>query len=452
MSSRIIVIGGTAAGPSAASKAKRVNPDADVVLYEAGRYISYGVCEMPYYLSGEIRDPDDLIVYTPERLKREKGVSAFTHHYVESIRPSRKEITIKDFNSGKIITDQYDKLIIATGCRPKRLNLQGSDARNVFYIKELDTTYALKKYIDEEHPRSAVILGAGFIGLEMTESLVQLGIDVTLIHQSFAPMSMMDDGNRKSIRSIIEKNNVRFIPNSKIEWLGIGQKNNVVAVGTKNETIETDLVIVAIGVEPNADLAVRAGIKTGRYGGIVTNEKMNVSGSENIYAAGDCCELKNIVTGKLFYQSLATTASKTGWIAGENAAGGRAKFKGAVRAIGLRFFDHEIAQVGLGVREAEESGYTVVASTVHAALQPGMMPGNEQMTVTMLADKNSGRVIGVSMVGGKGTILRANIYAAAIKHRMTADDISDLDLVYTPPVSPLWDGVILSGRHIKKSL
>lgn len=452
MKKRIVVIGGVAAGPSAASKAKRINPDADVVLYEAGSYISYGVCEIPYLLSGEVANPDSMVIYSPEKLRKEKGVSAFIHHYVESINRVKKELSVKNMETGKSVSGHYDALIIATGCIPKKLTLQGADARNVFYIKRLDEAFALKKFIDEEHPQSAVVVGAGYIGLEMAEALIRRGMDVTVIHKSSMPLSAFDDGSRMIIREEIDKNKIRFISDSEIDWLGVGAKNNIVAVGTKKETVETDLVIVAIGVEPNTKLARETGIKLGKFGGIVTTDKMNVTGTDHIFAAGDCCELKNSVTGKPFYQSLATTASRTGWVAGENAAGGSAKFKGAIQAMGLRFFDLEIAHVGITEHEAETAGFTPVTATITASSKVGMLPGNQSIHFTTIADKKSGRMLGANVVGGSGSILRANVLAACIKKGMTVDELSELDLIYNPPVSPLWDGLIISGVQLKKSL
>ncbi|MDD8018105.1 MAG: FAD-dependent oxidoreductase, partial [Bacteroidota bacterium] len=394
MKRRIVVIGGVAAGPSAASKAKRVNPDADVVLYEAGDFISYGVCEIPYYISGEVNGAEKLVIYTPERLQKEKGVLAFTHHLVEEIRPAKKEISVRALKDRTTFTDHYDKLIIATGCCSKKIGIKGEDARNVFHIKTLTDAYALKKFIEEERPRSAAIIGAGFIGMEMADALSKYGIDVTVVHRSSKPMSVLEEPSQKIILEELERNNVRFIPHATVEWFGVGAKQNVVAVGTKNETIETDLVIVAVGVEPNADLARDAGIKLGKFGGITTNDQMNVAGAENIYAAGDCCELKNSISKKMFYQSLATTASKTGWVAGENAAGKVAHFKGAFRALGVRIFNTEVAQVGLTMKEALELGFAPIQSTIAALSKVGMMPRSESLTITTIADKKSGRLLG----------------------------------------------------------
>lgn len=452
MKRKIIVIGGVAAGPSSASKAKRVNPDAEIVLYEQGEYISYGVCEIPYFISNEITDPAKLQIYSPERLQKEKGVNAYTLHRAEEIIPSKREVRIHDLRTGKTFTDHYDKLIIATGCSSKRLEITGEENRNVFHIKSLEHAYALKKYIDEEKPRSAVIIGAGFIGLEMADALSRRGMEVSFVHQSPLPMSIMEEPTRKIILDELHRNRMQYIPNASVEWFGVGSKMNVVAVGLKNQTIETDLVIVAIGVKPNTQLAGAAGIHIGNSGGILTSDRMNALGADNVYAAGDCCELRNIVTKKPFYLSLATTATKTGWIAGENAAGGNVQFKGTIRAIGVRVFNLEIAQAGLTMKEAIAAGFHPVISTITSSSKVGMMPGNSPLHITTIADKKSGKLLGANIAGKEGAIQRANVLSVAIRHGLTMSDIAEFDMIYSPPFSPLWDGILISGQQGKKLL
>jgi NADPH-dependent 2,4-dienoyl-CoA reductase/sulfur reductase-like enzyme len=452
MKKRIVVIGGVAAGPSAAAKAKRVNPDADVVLYESGDHVSYGVCEIPYVVSGEVHDASKLEPFSPERLQKEKNIEVHIRHLVEEINPSKHELKIKNLTRGKLQTDYYDKLIIATGNRSKKLNIEGETSRNVFHVKTLAEAQSLLKFINEESPRSAVIIGGGFIGLEMAEALQKRGIEVTVLQRSAGPLSVTSAEIQKEIVAELEQNDVSFISHAKVEWFGIGSKHNVVAVGLNDRTLETDLVIVAVGVEPNVDLANKAGIHIGNYGGILTTDKMNALGADNIFAAGDCCELKNIVTKKPFYLSLATTASKTGRIAGENAAGGNAAYKGVIRAIGIRLFNLEIAQVGLTEKEARDAGFTVVSSTITAQSRINFMPNNAPLTIKALSDKKTGKVLGACITGKDGVVHRANVFAVAIRHGLTANDLSELDMIYSPPFSPLWDGVVMSGMQLKKLL
>lgn len=452
MKRRILVIGGLAAGPSAASKAKRVDPEADVLLFEQGEYISYGVCEIPYFLSNEIVEASKLIIYSPENLQKEKGVTAKTYHHVEEILPSRKEIRVRNLREGTSKAEHYDKLIIATGSTPKALGIEGDKSRNVFIVKALDEAYALKKFLDEEKPRRAVIVGAGFIGLEMSDAFLRRGLEVTLLHNGELPMSKLEEEGKKVVLEEIRKQGVNFVPSAKVEWLGVGAKGNVVAVGTPDRTIETDLVIVAVGVVPNTGLAKAAGIHTGNFGGISVDDKMRALGAENIYAAGDCCELRNIVTKKPMYLSLATLASKTGWIAGENAAGGIAAFKGTIRAIGVRIFNIEVAHVGLSAREAKEASFDAATHTIQAYSKPGMMPGATKLQITLIADRKSRRLLGANVIGERGAVLRANTLAVAIRHGLTIDDVAQFDLIYTPPYAPLWDGINISAQQMKKRM
>ncbi|HTY11140.1 MAG TPA: FAD-dependent oxidoreductase [Bacteroidota bacterium] len=452
MKRRILVIGGLAAGPSAAAKAKRVSPGAEVVLYEQGEHISYGICEIPYFIAGEIADPQKLVVYDPERMEKEKGVVAKVLHTVEEILPSRKEITVRDLRSGKTNTEAYDKLIIATGSTPKRLQLEGERSRNVFVIKDLDEAYGLNTMLGQEKPRRAVIVGGGFVALEMADAFVRRGMDVTMIHHASLPMSKFEDEGRNYIMGEIESHGVTFMGDTKVEWLGVGARGSVVAVGTRNVTIETDIVVIAIGVKPESRLALAAGIQLGPFGGIRVDEKMRALGAESVFAAGDCCELKNVVTKKPMYIALATTASKTGRVAGENAAGGNAAFKGTLRAIGVRAFDKEVAHVGLSSTEAKDASFDPVVNTIHARSKIGIMPDAKEIHFTLVADKQSRRLLGANVIGEEGAILRANTLAAAIRHGMTIDDVEHFDLIYTPPYAPLWDGIIISAEQMKKKL
>jgi Uncharacterized NAD(FAD)-dependent dehydrogenases len=452
MRRRILVIGGLAAGPTAASKAKRVDPEAEVILFEQGESISYGICEIPYLMSNEIDDAGKLVIFTPERLEKEKGVISKVLHSVEEILPSKKEIKIRNLRDASTRTEHYDRLIIATGSTPKRLNIEGEKSRNVFVVKNLDDAYAMKKFIDVEHPRRAVIVGAGFIGLEMADAFVRRGIEVTMLHNGPLPMSKLEDEGKKIVVEEIQKHGVTFLPSTKVEWLGIGTKGNVVAVGTSNSTIETDIVIVAVGVVANSKLAEEAGIQIGGFGGICVSDKMNALGADNIYAAGDCCELRNIVTKKPMYISLATTASKTGRVAGGNAAGGNAVFKGAIRAIGVRVFDKEVAHVGLSLKEAKAAYFDAVANTIHAQSKVGMMPGAKGIHFTLIADRKTRRLLGANVIGENGAVLRANTLAVAIRHGMSIDDVAQFDLIYTPPYAPLWDGISIAAEQLEKKL
>ena len=332
---KILVVGGLAAGPSAAAKAVRTNPNVDVTLFEAGETVSYGICEAPYVIGGVIDDEKKLVVYTPKRLREEKGIEVKTHHRVERILPTKHQIVVRDLKNHTLIEYTYDKLILATGAQPRRLRIDGEDGRNVFHLSSREDTVNILNYIASESPSKAVIIGGGYIGMEMAEALRTRGLDVTLIHRYRLPMAGLEQETRERIVEELQKNSVHFVTNAKVELLQQRNDGRVQNIVTNRGTYEADIVILSLGVEPNVALAKSAKIRLGPTGAINTDDRQQTS-IDSIYAAGDCCEVKNIVTGKPMYLPLATVASRAAWVAGENAAGGRAVFKGAIRAIAVK--------------------------------------------------------------------------------------------------------------------
>lgn len=449
MNPRIVVIGGLAAGPSAASKAKRTNRDAEVTLLEQGEHISYGICEIPYYIGNVFEDRNHLVVFTPEKLEKEKGVLAKTFSRVEAIHSAGKVLEVRNLQKGRVQEVPYDKLIVATGSKPRSLGIQGEDARNVFHIKSLDAAFALRKYIQEESPGKALIIGGGYIGMEMAEALASNGIEITLLHRSDLPMAGLDQSVRQKVLAELERHGVRFQANSLATGFTTDRSGKVVSVQTTSNSYETDLVIVAIGVEPNADLAVKPRIHLGPHGGITTDQRQSTS-VDSIYAAGDCCETRNIVNNSLMYVPLATVASRQAWVAGENAAGGSSVFKGAIKSIAVKVFDLEVARVGLSELEARESGFDVMVDSIEASSRIWFFPKSEDLHVTLIADKRSRRILGANLVGKDGAVLRANTLAVAIQHKLTIEEISQLDLIYTPPFAPLWDPILIAANKLRK--
>ncbi|MBM2841045.1 MAG: hypothetical protein HW412_1573 [Bacteroidetes bacterium] len=450
MGKRILVIGGLAAGPSAASKAVRTNPDVEVVLFEQGEHISYGICEIPYYISGEVEEKD-LVAYTPAKLKEKKGVDARILHRVEEILPTKRMIFVRDLKSGKIAEEKYDRLIIATGSRPRSLGIAGEDARNVFHVKSLDQGLRIKKFLDEEKPKRAVIIGGGYIGIEMADALRLRNLEVTMLHRHSLPMVGLERETREVVRQQLEKHEVNFVGQAATEGFVVDKQRRVTHVATSNGSFEADIVILSLGVLPNSEIAKNAGIRTGSLGGILTDQRQETN-IDNIYAAGDCCEVKNLVNSKSVYIPLATIGSKAGWVAGENAAGGTAVFRGAIRAIGVKVFDLEVVQVGISSEEARLSGFDVVTETITAWNKVAIMPGSKRVTIKLIADKKSRRVLGANLYGEEGAALRAHTLAVAIQHRITVDEMQQWDLAYTPQFAPLWDPILVAANAIKKKL
>ncbi len=450
MARRILVIGGLAAGPSAASKAKRVNPGAEVVLFEQGNDVSYGICEIPYFIAGQV-DGSKLVLNTPEQLRQRKQIEVRTHHRVERIIPTKRRIVVRDFKGARSYEETYDKLIIATGSTPRRLGLEGEESRNVFTVSSLEDGNRIYHYLEVEKPTHAVIVGGGYIGMEMCESLRARGVGVTLLHNQSLPMKGLERTAREDVRSELERKGVEFVAHARVRGFVLDKAQRVTHVATDQGTYDAGIVIVAIGVQPNAQLAVEAGITIGTYGGILTDQRQQTN-LDNVFAAGDCCETRNVVDNRFMYIPLATIASKQGWVAGENAAGGNANFKGAIRAVGVRIFALEVARVGLSVTEAEASGFRPVSETITAPSRVGMMPGSKNLNVTLIADKSSRRLLGANVWGEDGAVLRANVCATLIQHKVAIDDMQQQDLVYSPPFSPLWDPVLVAANAIRKKL
>jgi NADPH-dependent 2,4-dienoyl-CoA reductase/sulfur reductase-like enzyme len=447
---RILVVGGLAAGPSAASKAKRINPDAEVILIEQSPFISYRICEIPYYLSGEYRDTDDLVVYSPERLTKDKGVEVWTETDAEKIEPEKRQIILRSTVTGKTRTERYDRLIITTGSKPKKLSFANSEHKNVFSVKSLHAAYALRDYIHERKPRRAVIVGGGYIGLEMTESMKKLGCSVTLLHRHDYPFTDIEREAGEKIVDELERNDIDFVPQSEVTGFEIEGRDNVSAVVTTSQTYPADIVICAIGVSPNTELALTAGIKKGLCNGILTNSRQQ-TGVEHIYAAGDCCEIRNIISGKHVLLPLATIASKTGWVAGENAAGGEATYSGAIRNVAIRIFNLEVSRVGLTMKESHNAEFQPFTKTITAFSRVAGMPNAERLTVSLIANKSDGRLLGATLIGRDGAVQRGNILAALMRFGHSVDDLSNLDMMYAPPFSTLWDPILVAANQsIKK--
>jgi NADPH-dependent 2,4-dienoyl-CoA reductase/sulfur reductase-like enzyme len=446
---RILVVGGTAAGPSAAAKAARTNPRAEIVLFEAGETVSYGLCEVPYAISGLIEREERLVSYTPERLRQDKGVEVRTLHRVEAIIPSKHAIVVRDFTRGAIVEERYDKLIMATGSIPRRLNVECDNARNVFRIQSRADTLSILNYVKNESPKRAVIIGGGYIGMEMAEALSTLKMEVSIVHRYRLPMAGLEQETRESVLDELTRNGVQFVTNAKVEALPQSKDGRVTHVVTNRGSFEADIVILSLGVEPNVALAKTANIRIGPTGAIRTDERQQTS-VDSIYAAGDCCEVRNLVTGKPMYLPLATTASRGGWVAGENAAGGRAVFKGAIRAVAVKVFGLEVAQVGISSEEARDAGFSVAVQSVNAYDRAGIMPGSGKLTIKLILDQRSGRLLGANVFGGAGAVLRANTLGVAIQHHLTVDGISRFDLIYSPPFAPLWDPILVAANQAKK--
>ena len=438
MFQRIVVIGGLAAGPAAASKAKRVNPDAEVILLEKSRFISYGICELPFYISNTILDYKSLIVYSPEKLHSEKGVTVRLSQELKEIDQRNKELLIFNSELNKIDRLGYDKLILSLGSIPFQMS-ELPEASNVFSFKFLDDGLKLKSYLNYNDNKTAIIFGDGFIGLELAESLCKLGLKVLVFGKNDLPMSYFEDSARENFLKLLLENNIEYVKYSAIESCSV-QEGRIDSIKIDGKLYNTDIIITAIGVEPNTSVIRGSGINLGRKNGILTDRKMqtNITG---IFACGDCCELQNKISMKPGFYPFANLARKTGSIAGENAAGGMKIFKGVIPAYAIKFFDTEFAHVGLNFQQAVLAGLNVDKASIQGLTKPGVIADAKKITVILVYTKDTKTIIGAELFGPEGCALRANVLAAAIDCKMTLDDLSDLDMVYHPLVTPVQDPI-----------
>jgi len=435
---RILVIGAVAAGTSAAAKARRNTEDAEIVIYEKDNYISYSGCGMPYFLGGEVIDGKDLTPREPLFFKTKYNVDILIRHEVLSIDKEKKTLEVKNLKTGNVFTDHYDKLIIATGARSVIPPIKGKEKEHVFSLRNIGDMYKIKKFIDEKNPKKAVIVGTGFIGLELTENFKNIGIDVTLVEMLPQVTPGLDSDMAIYVEKALEKYGVLVITRNSANEI----KDDKVILADNRE-VEADIVIIATGVRPNVDLAVNAGIKLGSLGAIAVNSKMETS-EKDIYAAGDCIEQFHLVTGKPVYRPLGSTANKTGRIAGNNAAGGELEFRGILGTGIFKVFSLTVAQTGLTEKEALKEGYDISVSHNIKPNKPEYF-GGKDMVIKSIADRNSGRLLGVEIVGEEGVDKRIDVFATLITFGAKVSDLVHLDLAYAPPFSTTKDPVMYTG-------
>jgi CoA-dependent NAD(P)H sulfur oxidoreductase len=422
----LVVIGGVAAGLSAAARARRISPTLEIIVLEKGPVISYGACGLPYFVEGRIGKPDDLIVYTPEYFRKERNIEVRTGARVVSIRHPRREVTLE---SGERV--RYEHLVIATGARCDTCGTS-SLPPHVFTLHTLDDAARMRDFIREKQPRTGVVVGAGYIGLEAADALRRNGLRVTVLERSQS-LLLRDDA----------------------WWTGLVRKQLAdygvelrCGVDVRSFDFPADLVVLAAGFRPNVELAAEAGVETGRTGAIRTDDRMETN-LRGVFAAGDCAEVANLVTGRPAWIPLGTTANKTGRVAGANAAGGRERFVGIVGTSIVKVFDWAFATTGLNPREARAEGFSPVAVQVEAKSKPGYFGGGKT-SVELVADRGTRKLLGGSVVGEDGAAGRINVIATALQAGMRVEQFEALDLAYSPPYATVWDPLLIAAQQMMK--
>lgn len=446
---KFAVIGGVAAGMSAASQAKRVNSDLEVVAFEAGDFVSYASCGIPYYLADLVKDPKNLIAVTPEQFREKRGIDVRLRHRVESIAPDEKIITVLDVDKKKKFDFRYDKLAICTGAVPIRLKVPGIDAENVFYLRNLQDGLRLMSFLKDQNPQKAVIVGAGYVGLELAESFRARGMVVTIITHSDSIMNDLEPEIAKVVEEELNRNGAVLKKNTKLVEL---EKSNGMArkVITSGDEIDADVVLISVGIRPNVELAESAGIKLGTTGAISVNERMETN-IAHIYSAGDCAETCHRVTGKPAWIPLGDTANKMGRVAGANAGGANETFPGIVGSAVAKVFDLAVARTGLSLKEALKHGFKASSHTISEKSRAHYYPGGKPITITLVFDTATQKLLGAQMVGADGVAKRNDVLATAITAGMTLRDVENLDLCYAPPYSPVYDPILIAARQARKS-
>jgi CoA-dependent NAD(P)H sulfur oxidoreductase len=442
---RILIVGGNAAGPAAAAKAKRVDPNAEVIMFEKSNFISTGTCEMPYVISGEIENYKDLVFFDKKSFKESKGVEVYTNHNAEEINRKEKFILVRDKQYNVLKKFDYDKLILCTGSKPK-LPPAIPQADNIFFLNSITHLKQILDYISENKIRYIAVIGSGYIGLEAVEVFTKIGIKAALIEKEEMPFPTAEPETQKLIKDILTEQKIDFY--SGFNKMKIAARNNSLFINIDERMVEADLVIVAAGVDPNNELAVKAKLKTGTSGGLITDKKLLTS-DEHIYAAGDNIEVVNAITGRRFYLPLATLAHSCGHIAGENAAGGAGSFDPVIKNISVKIFDKFYAAAGLSTFEAKEENIKTISVFEAASNLVKVMPGSKTVFGKLIADKDSLRILGAEFFGGKEVSGYVDLISALIKLRQPVELLEKIDYNYTPALSPHINLLSILARKIK---
>lgn len=444
---KVVIIGGVAGGATAAARIRRLDEQAEIVVFERSGFVSYANCGLPYYIGGTIEDESDLTLQTPESFWKRFRVRMKVHHEVTEIHPEEKTVTVKDLDSGTVFTEAYDKLLLSPGAKPIKPGLDGIESSRIFTLRTVEDTLKIKNYLTTYHPKSAVVVGGGFIGIEVAENLKESGVDVTLVEASDQLMAPFDRDMASFIHAQVRKNGVHLMLGHTVE--GFADTDQGIAVRLKSSgTISADIVVMAIGVTPETALAKAAGLAVGIRGSIVVNNRMETS-VPDIYAVGDAVQIKNFVTNTDTLISLAVPANKQGRIAADNICGGDSHYTGGQGSSIIKIFDMTAAATGINEKTAKALGIDTDKVILSPMNHAGYYPGGELMTMKVLFEKETYRILGAQIIGFQGVDKRIDVLATAIRARMKAHQLIDLDLAYAPPYSSAKDPVNMAGYIVE---
>ena len=440
---KVVIIGGVAGGATAAARIRRLDEQAEIFVFERSGYISYANCGLPYYIGGVIENPQQLTLQTPESFFSRFRVHMKVHHEVTAIHPERKTVSVKNLESGEIFEESYDKLLLSPGAKPTQPRLPGVGIDKLFTLRTVEDTFRIKEYINNNHPKSAVLAGGGFISLELAENLRELGMDVTIVQRPKQLMNPFDSDMASFIHSEMRRHGIQLALGHTVE--GFAEKEDGVEVLLKEEpSLCADMVVLAIGVTPDTYLAGEAGLELGIKGSILVNDRMETS-IPDIYAVGDAVQVKHYVTGQEALISLAGPANRQGRIAADNICGGDSRYPGSQGSSVIKVFDMTAASTGLNETNAKKAGLDVDKVILSPMSHAGYYPGGRLMTMKVVFEKETYRLLGAQIVGYEGVDKRIDVLATAIHTGMKATELKDLDLAYAPPYSSAKDPVNMAG-------
>jgi NADPH-dependent 2,4-dienoyl-CoA reductase/sulfur reductase-like enzyme len=450
MSDRLVIIGGNAAGMSCAAQARRLREpgDLEIVVVEAGQFTSYSNCGIPYWVGGEVEDAEALIARTPAAFA-EQDIQIRFGTRAQRIDVEAATVTVRsDDGSGGIhgqsATLDFDQLLVATGATPLRPPVEGLDADGVFGVQTIPNGEAIRKALEKD-PKRAVVLGGGYIGLEMAEAFVNRGLSVTVVLADPLPMSSLDEDMGERVCAAMTAMGIDVRTGEPVRGIDV-EGGLARAVVTDAGSYPADLVVLGLGVRPNSDLAADAGLRIGTTKGIEVDDTMRTLSHESVYAAGDCIQTRNRITGRPVAIALGTHANRQGRIAGTNIGGRPARFEGVLGTAVTKVGDCEIGRTGLSTREAEEAGFSIETTVVESTVKAGYYPKAGKLAVKLLTEKQTQRMLGGQIVGGPGSAKRIDVLATAIWAQLTAAEFAAVDISYAPPFSPTFDAVVLAAR------
>ncbi len=440
---KVVIVGGVAGGATAAARIRRRDEQAEIVVFERSGFISYANCDLPYYVGGTITDPNELTLQTPESFYERFRVDMRVHHEVTALHPERKTVSVTNLQTDETFEESYDKLLLSPGAKPAQPRLPGVGLEQLFTLRTVEDTLRIRQFIDTHHPKSAVLAGGGFISLEMAENLRHSGMEVTIVQRPKQLMNPFDPEMAAFIHAEMRKHGVQLALGHTVE--GFAEKDGGIDVLLKDAApLHADMVVLAIGVTPDSHLGQEAGLETGIKGSIVVNDRMETS-VPDIYAVGDAVQVQHFVTGQNALISLAGPANKQGRIAADNICGDDKRYHGSQGSSVIKLFEMTAAATGVNETNAKKAGLSVDKVILSPMSHAGYYPGGKLMTMKVVFEKQTYRLLGAQIVGYEGVDKRIDVLATAIRAGLKATDLAELDLAYAPPYSSAKDPVNMAG-------